>query len=155
MKKLLSLTVFLSLTACGGSSSSTEATSSSASTTGAEAAPAFAMMSVEEVAAGLATSEGPRLAVFDANSPETYAAGHVPSATWVAYDGVSTAILPADTTAPVVFYCANSGCSASHVAAETAISLGYTRVAVMGAGIEGWQAAGQPVETGAAATATE
>jgi len=113
------------------------------------------MLSVDEVAAGIAESASPRLAVFDANSAETYAAGHVPGATWVAYDGVSTAILPADTTAPVVFYCANSHCSASHVAAEAAISLGYSRVAVMGAGIEGWQAAGQPVETAAATTATE
>lgn len=154
MKKLLVVSLLLSLSACGGSSTETSSASSTDST-GAEAAPAFAMMSVEEVAAGIAEGASPRLAVFDANSTETYAAGHVPGATWVAYDGVSAAVLPADTTAPVVFYCANSHCSASHVAAETAISLGYSRVAVMGAGIEGWQAAGQPVETAAAATVTE
>jgi thiosulfate sulfurtransferase len=153
MKKLLALTVLLSLSACGSASSSETAATSSSS--GAEAAPAFAMMSVDEVAAGITETASPRLAVFDANSPETYAAGHVPGATWVDYDGVTAAVLPADTATPVVFYCANEHCSASHVAAETAIGLGYSRVAVMGAGIEGWQAAGQPTEAAAApATAT-
>ncbi len=149
MKKLLALSLLVSLTACGSSSSSTETTASTeTTTTGSEAAPAFAMMSVEEVAAGIATeSTSPRLAVFDANSPETFAAGHVPGATWVDYDGVTAANLPADTATPVVFYCANESCSASHVAAETAVGLGYAHVAVMGAGIEGWRAAGQPVET--------
>lgn len=154
MKKLLALTVLLSLSACGGSTSSSEPTATGGESTGAESTPAFAQISVDAVAAGITETASPRLAVFDANSPETYAAGHVPGATWVDYDGVTAAVLPADPATPVVFYCANEHCSASHVAAEAAVGLGYTSVAVMGAGIEGWRAAGQPVETAEAATAT-
>lgn len=156
MKTLLSLSVLLSfvlVTACGGGSASTE-TASSDETSGTEttetAAPAdaFAVLSVEEVAAGIAEN---RLAVFDANSRETYESGHVPGATWVHYDSVSTETLPADQATPIVFYCGGPSCGAAPTAAETAIELGYTNVSVMRAGISGWREAGQPVETAAPA----
>lgn len=152
MKTLLSLTVLLSFVlvcACGGGAS-TE-TASSDETSGTEtAAPAdaFAVLSVEEVAAGIAEN---RLAVFDANSRETFESGHVPGATWVHYDSVSTAILPADQASPIVFYCGGPSCGSAPTAAETAIELGYTNVSVMRAGISGWREAGQPVETAAPA----
>lgn len=149
MKKLLVLSLLLA--ACGGGSTATEtASTESTESTGSET-PAFAMVSVDAVAAGIAPDATNRLAVFDANSRETFDAGHVPGATWVHYDSVTAEILPSDPAAPVVFYCANEGCGASHTAAETAVSLGHTNVAVMGAGIEGWRAAGQPVEAAAPA----
>jgi len=58
-----------------------------------------------------------------------------------------------DPTRPVVFYCFNGQGSASHVAAESAVAMGFSNVSVMGAGIAGWTAAGQPVESAAAAPA--
>lgn len=159
MKTLLSLTVLLSfvlVSACGGSGASTE-TASTDETSGTEttetseaAADAFAVLTVDEVAAGIAEN---RLAVFDANSRETFESGHVPGATWVHYDSVSTETLPADQATPIVFYCGGPSCGAAPTAAETAIELGYTNVSVMRAGISGWREAGQPVETAAPAAA--
>jgi rhodanese-related sulfurtransferase len=157
MKTLLSLTVLLSfvlVSACGGSGASTE-TASTDETSGTETeapADAFAVLTVEQVAAGIAES---RLTVFDANSRETFEAGHVPGATWVHYDSVSTATLPADQATPIVFYCGSPSCGAAPTAAETAIELGYTNVSVMRAGISGWREAGQPVETAEPTPAAE
>lgn len=131
------------LLGCGGATSNEPATR----------APRFAQVSVEEVARGIAGPER-RLAVFDANSRELYEARHVPGAVWVDYDAFAREQLPADLATPLVFYCYNEQCSASHVAAERAIDFGFTNVAVMGAGIAGWQAAGQPIE-GTSATATQ
>ncbi|GAB4201908.1 MAG: hypothetical protein OHK0013_14500 [Sandaracinaceae bacterium] len=138
----------LSALGCGGGSSA----QGGSTTATAESAPRFAQISVDEVAAGIAGPDR-RLAVFDANSRETYDQRHVPGATWVDYDAVAREQLPSDPATPLVFYCWNESCSASHVAAESAIAMGFSSVFVMGAGIEGWVAAGQPVE-GAAATAT-
>lgn len=55
--------------------------------------------------------------------------------------------LPAQKDAQLVFYCAGTKCSASHQAAEKAISAGYTNVAVLPEGIKGWKAAGQKTAT--------
>jgi rhodanese-related sulfurtransferase len=51
--------------------------------------------------------------------------------------------LPADRTRSLVFYCANTSCGASHMAAEHAIAAGYTRVKVLPEGIAGWVKAGK------------
>jgi rhodanese-related sulfurtransferase len=135
--------------ACGGGSSpetTTTTTTTGSETAATESAPRFAQISVDEVATALDTRQG-EVAVFDANSPETYAEHHVPGATWVDYDSLSAEQLPEDRSTQLVFYCANEQCEASHVAAEAATNLGYQNVAVMGAGIQGWIAAGKPVET--------
>jgi rhodanese-like protein len=44
---------------------------------------------------------------FDANGPETYAAGHVPGAVLVANGEVDPKILPSDKDRHLVFYCMN------------------------------------------------
>jgi rhodanese-related sulfurtransferase len=54
--------------------------------------------------------------------------------------------LPADKTKPLVFYCANTQCGASHEAAEKAITAGYMHVKVMPDGIAGWVHAGKQVQ---------
>ena len=148
--------VLAALVGCGGSSSSsTETTATETTSSGSEAQPSFAQITVDEVASAITAADG-RVAVFDANSRETFDEHHVPGATWVDYDAVTAEQLPADRSTQLVFYCANEQCSASHVAAETASGLGYTNVAVMGAGIQGWIAAGKPVEgAGASAPAAE
>jgi rhodanese-related sulfurtransferase len=46
----------------------------------------------------------------------------------------------------VIFYCANTLCSASHHAAKKAILLGWTNVRVIPEGIFGWVRVGRPVE---------
>jgi rhodanese-related sulfurtransferase len=51
--------------------------------------------------------------------------------------------LPADKAKPLVFYCANPSCDASHHAAERAVTAGYTDVKVLPAGIAGWVKAGK------------
>jgi rhodanese-related sulfurtransferase len=143
--RMMGLVVAMAWAGCGGGSSS-----AGSSTAAEESAPRFSQISVEQVASGIAQADG-RLAVFDANSRETYDQRHVPGATWVDYDALGREQLPADPSTQLVFYCFNEQCSASHVAAENAIALGFTSVSVMGAGIEGWVAAGQPVEPAATA----
>ncbi len=60
------------------------------------------------------------------------------------YDVATT--LPPDKSAKLVFYCADTQCTASHEAARRAIGAGYTDVSVMSDGIQGWVDAGKPVE---------
>ena len=92
----------------------------------------------EIVAAGTHT-------IFDVNSPQRYADGHVPGAVNIAKDAVAGA-LPTEEDAPVVFYCGSITCQAAPNAAQFAASLGYTDVSVLSAGIAGWEEAGQPTE---------
>ncbi|MBA3820163.1 MAG: rhodanese-like domain-containing protein [Deltaproteobacteria bacterium] len=51
--------------------------------------------------------------------------------------------LPADKAKPLVFYCANTHCGASHEAAARALTAGYTNVRVLPDGIAGWVKAGK------------
>ncbi len=85
--------------------------------------------------------------VYDANPREMYDRGHVPGATWVDWNHVAAADLPADRGATLVFYCANEWCSASHESAREAVALGYSRVRLMPAGIFGWKKSGRPLES--------
>ncbi len=55
--------------------------------------------------------------------------------------------LPADKAKNLVFYCANTSCGASHMAADRALQAGYTNVKVMPVGIAGWVSAGKKVQT--------
>lgn len=55
--------------------------------------------------------------------------------------------LPADKNAKLVFYCANTRCTAAGAAAVRAIEAGYTDVSVLPDGIKGWKDAGQPTDT--------
>ena len=54
--------------------------------------------------------------------------------------------LPKDQKSLLIFYCANTQCTASHTAAERAIQLGYKDVQVMVDGVYGWRSAGEPLE---------
>jgi rhodanese-related sulfurtransferase len=55
--------------------------------------------------------------------------------------------LPADKAKPLVFYCANTSCGASHDAAHKAIASGYTNVKVFPEGISGWVKAGKKTQS--------
>ena len=45
--------------------------------------------------------------VFDNNSKDEWQQGHVPSAKWVAFNGVKASDLPQDKNRELVFYCHN------------------------------------------------
>ncbi|MBK8226804.1 MAG: rhodanese-like domain-containing protein [Flavobacteriales bacterium] len=82
----------------------------------------------------------------DVNEDFTYADAHLPGAKLLVYDAIKADQLPADRAQPIVFYCWSPECPAARMAAESAISLGYTKVHCMPAGITGWQDAGLRTE---------
>jgi rhodanese-related sulfurtransferase len=85
----------------------------------------------------------PNVFLFDANPREFYDHGHLPSASWVKFDEVTTDVLPADRAATLIFYCANELCTASHDAAKQALSLGYANTFLMPEGFIGWKKSGR------------
>ncbi len=84
-----------------------------------------------------------KVVVLDANNEQARAeAGMVPGALKLSsYSQYDLAVLPADKNTTLVFYCYNSYCQASHMAAARALQAGYKDVRVMKAGIVGWNAA--------------
>lgn len=84
----------------------------------------------------------------DANGDKTRKdIGFIPGAVLLTdYETYAATELPADKAQPLVFYCANEQCSASHEAAKRAIALGHADVKVLPAGIMGWAKAGQRTE---------
>lgn len=87
-----------------------------------------------------------KVVVIDVNEADNYAFAHVPGARLLAYDAITPEVLPADRSSKLVFYCWSPECPAAAIAARTAVSLGYTDVYCMYAGITGWQDAGLPTE---------
>jgi hypothetical protein len=70
--------------------------------------PKLKELTVDEVAAKLAASDGNGSPViYDCNGRERFNQGHLPGAHWVAYDGVTAADLPANKATLLVFYCAS------------------------------------------------
>jgi rhodanese-related sulfurtransferase len=84
-----------------------------------------------------------KVVVLDANNEQARAeAGMVPGAVKLSsYSQYNLAELPADKNTTLVFYCYNSYCQASHMAAARALQAGYKDVRVMKAGIVGWNTA--------------
>jgi rhodanese-related sulfurtransferase len=109
------------------------------------ARPAVSEPSVDEVdrllAAGAATA-------VDANNATTRERmGVVPGAVRLtSYDQFELGELPPDRQRKLIFYCANTQCTASHTAAERARTAGWSDVGVMPAGIAGWVLAGKKVD---------
>jgi len=64
----------------------------------------FTMVSVDEVAGMLGS---PGVAVVDANPQDVYREGHVPGARWYRSGPSLAAVLPADRSTRLVFYCAS------------------------------------------------
>jgi rhodanese-related sulfurtransferase len=102
-------------------------------------------ISVDDVDRKLAAGE---CVVVDANGEATRKRmGVVPGAVLLTdSETYQLSELPADKSRPLVFYCANERCGASHEAAEKALTAGYTNVKVMSAGIAGWVEAGKRVQ---------
>jgi rhodanese-related sulfurtransferase len=105
----------------------------------------FTTLHVVDLAARLASSTPPL--VFDANVESTRTfVGVVPHARLLSPGEDPVPRLPADKSTPLVFYCANTYCTASHQAADKAIDAGYKNVGVMVDGIYGWRDAKQPLQ---------
>lgn len=87
--------------------------------------------------------------VVDARDPDEFAQGHVPGAVNVSSEAVLTGMedasrLPKDRD--LLLYCSNLACPKSKDLAKGLADMGYTRLSVMPEGMEGWLAAGGPVE---------
>ena len=135
------------LPACGAAESMPDHVP--AATAAEQTSPAEPFRRIEAQALHSQRAAGATMYVFDNNSAERYAAGHVPGAVRVAKDAVSATVLPADKAAMLVFYCGSPRCTACHDAARAAIGLGYSNVWIMPDGIKGWEALGLPVEKSA------
>jgi rhodanese-related sulfurtransferase len=83
---------------------------------------------------------------FDVNSRERWERAHVPGARHLDPAAFQASDLPADRAAPLVFYCSNPWCRKAPGAARRARQLGWQRVRVLAAGIEGWERAGLATE---------
>jgi rhodanese-related sulfurtransferase len=83
--------------------------------------------------------------VLDADDAATRAKiGMIPGAILLSsFDKYELSQLPKSKDSKLVFYCANTRCTASQAAAERAVAAGYTDVAVLPPGIQGWADAGQ------------
>ena len=106
----------------------------------------FADISVKDVQAA---ADAKSAVIIDANSPDTYKAGHVPGAlSFAAIKSDLAASLPADKNTLIIAYCGNPKCGAYLQAAKAAQKLGYTNIKHMSAGIAGWNDAKMPTEPG-------
>ncbi len=113
---------------------------------GAQAASTLPTITVDELDAQLAKSAAQPV---DANGEQTRTKmGVIPGAVLLSdSEDFTPSELPADKSKPLVFYCANTSCDASHHAAQKAITAGYQNVKVLPAGIAGWVKAGKKVTT--------
>ena len=106
----------------------------------------FADISPKDV---LAAANTKTAVIIDANSPDSYQAGHVPGAlSFAAIKDNLAASLPADKNTLVIAYCGGPKCGAYLKAAKAAKKLGYTNIKHMAAGISGWNEAKLPTEPG-------
>jgi len=96
----------------------------------------------------LALAQDAQVTVFDVNPFSSWQRAHVPGARPLDPAHVERDTLPAARDAQLVFYCSNPLCRKAPLAARRARELGYPNVRVMSAGIQGWLAAGLPIESG-------
>ena len=87
-------------------------------------------------------------AVYDLNAPASWARARVPGAVRLEPGEYDEGALPADKSAPIVFYCSGPLCRKAPNAAKRARRLGHDDVLVMSAGIAGWLDAALPTESG-------
>ncbi|HET9622271.1 MAG TPA: rhodanese-like domain-containing protein [Kofleriaceae bacterium] len=63
-------------------------------------------LTIDEVSAKI---HAPKTFIFDNNSKESWAAGHVPTAKWLDDESVTAAALGPDKKATLIFYCHDEG----------------------------------------------
>lgn len=105
----------------------------------------FEFISTDELAKGI---QEKKLFVIDNNAPDLYPQKHIPTAVYMNILEPNAKLLPPNKETPLVFYCRNPRCGASHEGARFAKKMGYTHVRVYPSGIDGWEEAGKAVEKG-------
>jgi rhodanese-related sulfurtransferase len=100
---------------------------------------------------------GEEVLVLDVREPHEFAQGHLPGAVNVprgllelkadADSPVADPAVAARRDAQVVTYCLKAPGARSLFAADTLVKMGFTNVAAMTAGVNGWTEAGLPTET--------
>ena len=65
----------------------------------------FGELTLDQVERAIASKEA--INIFDNNSRERWAEGHVPGAKWVESSEIKASDLPADRGAKLIFYCSN------------------------------------------------
>jgi hypothetical protein len=102
---IAALALALSASACAKPAAPAPAASEASATPEKEP---FGRLTVDELSAKMDEAKSGKLvlALYDANTKELYAKGHVPGAKWVTGD-IQAADLPADKSATLVFYCHN------------------------------------------------
>lgn len=101
-------------------------------------------ISINDLKAHIASND---VTILDANGTDSYRDGHIPGA--IDFDADSSklqSMLPSDKSALIVAYCGGPQCMAYKAAAAKAMSLGYTNVKHLTAGISGWKDAGEKVD---------
>lgn len=99
-------------------------------------------VSIDEIKRALGTADAPLL--LDVREPQETNLGRLPGAIVIPRGTMETrieAVIPRD--AAVVIYCASDNRSA--LAADTLTQMGYTQVAWMKGGFNGWAVSGGPV----------
>lgn len=84
--------------------------------------------------------------LVDSRPTKRYDDAHIPGAISIQPDdveGKGAALLPADKTTPLIFYCGGVTCGLSPASAATAKKMGYTNIKVLLKGVPGWKKAGQ------------
>jgi len=86
----------------------------------------------------------------DAREPDEFAMGHIPGAVNIPAEALATglddAVAGLAKDKPLIIYCGGLSCPKSKELAEGLKMSGYTNVTVLPEGMEGWKAAGGPVE---------
>lgn len=96
-----------------------------------------------------ALKSGGRLFV-DARDPDEYAQEHIPGSVNISAEalltGLDAAVSGLAKDKPMILYCSNLACPKSRDLAQGMKDLGFTALAVMPEGFEGWKALSGPVE---------
>jgi rhodanese-related sulfurtransferase len=103
--------------------------------------------------AALPRDEKASLIVDSRPAARRYDIGHIPGAINIPdtqFDKLAPAMLPADKTAEIIFYCQGPTCDLSAKSALKAEKLGYSNIKVYEAGIPDWEAKGEPASVSTA-----
>ena len=80
--------------------------------------------------------------LLDVRDKAAYDSGHLPAAISLPaeqFEQQAAAMLPADKTTPLLFYCSDADFRLSHAAARKASALGYRRVMLLDGGYPAWR----------------
>lgn len=148
MKSFILIFSFVATSSFAATNTPQTETTTTTQTTTVKASTPFKMIHVADLENMMQAEKG-KVAVFDANTPKVRTQnGIIPGALLLtkASDYNVEKTLPADHAAPLVFYCVNTACTASHKAAARAVENKYTNVFVLTDGIQGWKKAGKATE---------